>query len=343
MVLFFVLGCGYKQMKIRKEFSNFSKPMQNKTFFTDAFMKIDKMMNLFKVPSIRIMIKPIKNRTANDKIPFDIRNFIETPLILYISNLNLIAYEPDFREKEMMITKYNLKNVKNSLPDLVINGAITQYDKTMIMQTNSLNLEDLKGKNSTTFISGFGKNFITSKIAIDLKIYKYSDRTYLSGIATQNKIELLKQTSNENLKIILNRSGIGGDKAITFKYSEDEALRILSEYSLLQLLGRLYALPYWKCTKPNLEVDKYVMKENLQEFYGLKRKERIAKIEQLLTIYKPPHLIKDKIIDKIELEEIETIRKKFYIKESNILSVKFYEQLFLKAPFFEDVYIRYKK
>ncbi len=344
LIIFFISGCGFKQPKISKDEQKFESPMRNKTFFTNAFQKLNRLMTIFEVPKIRIQVKPIENRTASSKLPFDIRTFIETPLVLYISNLDLIAYEPEFREKEMTVTGYRPQGIGKTLPDLVINGAITQYDKNFISNSKGLNVdvEAGKGKGATTFMGELNNDVSKSQIAIDLKVYKYFDRSYLSGIATQNKIKISKYDRSGNFGLFLNGTGLGVSKSTSFKQSEDEALRILSEYSLLQLIGKLYAIPYWKCTTPNLPIDNYVVKEDLREFNSFDKKGKIKKIEIIMNGYNAPYIKRDGKLDKIEYEELKVIKKEFFIKGNNFLSPYFYQQLFIKAPFFDNKKIDYK-
>jgi len=233
----------------------------------------------------------------------------------------------------MVMTGQRSQGIEKFLPGLVINGAITQYDKGIYSTRKGLNtdVEAGKGQGSTTFMGELDNSVARSQIAIDLKVYKYYDRTYLFGIATQNKIELLKYSRDGNFGLFLNGTGLGLSKAITFEHTEDQALRILSEYSVLQLLGRLYALPYWKCTKPNLQIDNFVVEGELKEYTNFSIKKKINKLEIILSAYKMTSFKKDGNIDNQELKEI---KEKFNVEDNEILSPEFYKTLFINAPFF---------
>jgi hypothetical protein len=134
--------------------------------------------------------------------------------------------------------------------------------------------------------------------------------------------------------MFLNGSGIGYSKYSTLQQSKDEALRILSEYSLIQLLGRLYNVPYWKCTTPNMKSDKYVIDRVVQNFTTSKQEMKLKLIEQLIGFYGFKSKINGKI-SKDELQALNIISKKYKFKEKRILTPNFYRELYIYTPFFD--------
>ena len=78
------------------------------------------------------------------------------------------------------------------MPQLVINGAITQFDKGILSDSTNFDIdaEFGRGRGDTDLRYDQDRSNDLSQIALDLSVFKYKDRAYLSGVATQNKIEI---------------------------------------------------------------------------------------------------------------------------------------------------------
>ena len=253
-----------------------------------------------------------------------------------MNRLDLIAYEPIYNKFETKTTGFvYFPKMRKGMPHLVINGGVTQFDKGIISKNDNFDID-------TEFGSGRGDSDLRldhdrsddlSQIALDLNIFKYQDRTYLTGVATQNKIEIHRKRKKNRFGMFLNGSGIGYSKYTTLQQSKDEALRILTEYSLIQLLGRLYEVPYWRCIVPNLPVDEMVVNRKVAQFTNTKEENRIKDIEKLITFYNYT-IQQDGKISKQELTLLEKIKKEYNIKAKIELTPQFYRELYVNAPIF---------
>jgi hypothetical protein len=334
IVSIFLSGC-IKNPKFTKNEQNIPKPFNNKTYFSKAFRNVNNLIKKFNMPIYKIQIKNIDNLSSSKgAMPSDSSLFLKTPIILNLDKINLIAYQPIFNAyetKTMGVTYFT--EVKKNLPQLVINGAVTQFDKGIISKSENKDFDlefgggnwESDGRFSTDNSDSF------SQIALDLNIFRYSDRSFVSGVATSNKIEIHRKRKKNRFGFFLNGSGIGYSKYATLQQSKDEALRILSEYSLIQLLGRLYSIPYWRCTTPEMEVDEYVMREIISKFNSSKDDMKIKLIENLVNIYGHKIPIDGKI-SKHDIETISKIAKKYNFKAKKIFTEDFYRELYLNVP-----------
>lgn len=336
--IFIFSGCMGNPKFSQKE-QNISMPFNNKTYFYDAFQKMNSMIIAFNRPVYKIQVKTIENLTsAKGAMPMDSSSFIKTPLILNMNHIKVVAYEPIFNKYETKTTGFvYFPEMKKSMPNLVINGAITQFDKGIISTSNNFDIDAEFGGDPWRSDSRFNHDNSDSfsQIALDLSIFKYKDRSYLSGVATTNKIEIHRKRRKNRFGLFLNGSGIGYSKYSTLQQSKDEALRILSEYSLIQLLGRLYNIPYWKCTTPNMKSDSYIINKTLKEFITANNSTKIKLIERLLSFYGYTSKIDGKI-SKQELNMLSIISKKYNFKSKKVFTLNFYKELYLSAPFFKN-------
>jgi|GEM_PF-2263081 len=331
-------GC-VEQPKFTEEEKRIARPMNNNTYFSDGFKKLNRLLAIYNQPKYRLQVKTIENMSsAKQAMPSDSRGFIRTPLIRYMTNLQLVAYEPIFNKFETKTTGFVFfPEMKKSMPELVINGGVTQFDKGKISTSDNFDIdaEFGGGKGDTDVRYDNDKSDDLSSIALDLNMFKYKDRTYLSEVATQNKIEIHRKRKKNRFGLFLNGSGIGYSKYTTMQQSKDEALRILSEYSLLQLLGRLYDVPYWKCTIPNMPVDMDLVEKKVALFNSSKKEIKIKRIERLIKFY-GYNVTMNGAFSKNELLQLKKIYEEYHFKATKILSSGFYQELYINAPIFKE-------
>jgi len=251
-----------------------------------------------------------------------------------MDRVKLMAYQPIFNAYETKTTGFKyFPDIRKNIPQLVINGAVTQFDKGIISKNRNIDFDLEFGggdwRSDSRFSMDTSDSF--SQIALDLNIFRYSDRSFISGVATSNRIEIHRKRKKNRFGFFLNGSGIGYSKYATLQQSKDEALRILSEYSLIQLLGRLYSIPYWRCTTPEMEVDEYVMGDIISKFNSSKDDMKIKLIENLVNIYGHKIPIDGKVSEH-DIETISKIAKKYNFKAKKIFTEDFYRELYLNLP-----------
>ena len=339
-LMFAIHGCSLvDQPKFTVKEQKIAMPIDNNSYFTGAFKKLNKLLALYGQPNYKFQVKTIENMTsARQSMPMDSKAFLRTPLILHMNRLSLLAYEPIYNRYETQTTGHlYFPSMKKNLPELVINGSITQFDKGYISNSKNfdLDLEFGAGRGNTDTRSDHDRSNSLSQIAMDLNVFKYKDRTYVPGVATQNKIVISRQRKKNRFGLFLNGSGLGYSKYATMQQSKDEALRILSEYSLIQLLGRLYQVPYWTCTTPNMPVDMEIIDKKVAQFSKAKETTKIKLIERLINFHGEKAVV-DGVLSKQELSSLSSIAKSMNFKLTKVLSNDFYKELYSSNTLFKD-------
>jgi len=319
-----------------EEEKKMAKPIQNTAEYGQAFKNLNEMIKRFNKPNYKFQVKKIENLTSSqDILPLDSKSFIITPLILHMKNLRLMAYEPIFHRYETLTTGHvYFPTMKKKLPHLVINGAITQFDKGIFSKSANFDVDLEFGSNEweSDLRADRDRSKSISQIALDLSIFKYQDRTYVPGVATKNKIEIHRMRKKNRLGFFLNGSGIGESKYSTLQQSKDEALRILTEYSLLQLLGRLYQVPYWNCVSPAMEVDPLVIENKANTFIKAKGNVQHALIEQLLPLYGYNEVTMNGKLSPEEQKVLLAIAKKYNFSTNKVFTKEFYQEIYRNIP-----------
>ena len=339
-VVFAIQGCSLvDQPKFTVEEQKIAIPIDNNSYFTGAFKNLNQLLAMYGQPNYKFQVKTIENMTsARQAMPLDSKAFLRTPLILHMNQLSLLAYEPIYNKYEAQTTGHvYFPDMKKVMPQLVINGSITQFDKGYISESKNfdLDLEFGGGRGDTDTRFDHDRSNSLSQIAMDLNVFKYKDRSYVSGVATQNKIVISRQRKKNRFGMFLNGSGLGYSKYATMQQSKDEALRILSEYSLIQLLGRLYQVPYWTCTTPNMPVDMDIINKKVEQFGKAKNKTKIKLIERLITFHGEKAVI-DGALSKTEITTLSTIAQTMQFKSKEIVTNDFYKELYSTISVFKN-------
>ncbi|MBU1667342.1 hypothetical protein KKC13_02925 [bacterium] len=339
----FFSGC-VRQPKFTEDEKKIGAPINNITYYSDAFKKLDKLIKKFNRPTYRFQVKTIENLTSSKEIlPVDSKAFIKTPIILHMKSMQLMAYEPIFNHYETQTTGHlYFPYMRKIMPQLVINGGITQFDKGIISETSNLDIdaEFGSGRGESDLRADRDRSNSLSQIALDLSVFRYKDRIYLPGVATKNKIEIRRIRKKNRLGFFLNGSGMGESKYSTLQQSKDEALRILTEYSLLQLLGRLYEVPYWTCTTPAMKPDELVVESKVERFTTAKVKSKQQLIEQLIPLYGYKTVRVDGNLSAEEQKMLVEIIKKYDFSTKKVFSEEFYKQLYRNAPIDDKISLK---
>jgi len=335
LIVPFFSGCIMQPTFSDKE-KKIANPINNTTYYSEAFKKLNRLIVNNNRPVYRFQVKTIENLTSSkDILPIDSKSFIKTPLILHMRSMKLMAYEPIFNKYETQTTGHvYFPSMKQTLPQLVINGSITQFDKGIVSESSNydMDIEFTHNGDDGDLRADRDRSNSISQIALDLSIFRYNDRMYIPGVATKNKIEIHRIRKKNRLGFFLNGSGIGVSKYSTLQQSKDEALRILSEYSLLQLLGRLYSVPYWTCTTPQMKPDELVIDKKIDRFATADKKTKHMLIEELLPLYGYNYVNIDGSLSPQEQQMVVEIIKNYKFTTKQVFSNEFYRQMYSKIP-----------
>lgn len=329
-------GCIIPQPTFTEEEQQIKYPVDNITYYSEAFKKLDRLIAQTTHPTYRFQVKTIENMTsARDSLPIDSKSFIETPMILYMKSMQLMAYEPIFTRYETITTGHlYFPTMRKVMPQLVINGGVTQFDKGILSKSTNYDIDAEFGEaeGESDLRADRDRSNSISQIALDLNVFRYKDRVYVPGAATKNKIEISQIRKKNRFGFFLNGSGIGASKYSTLQQSKDEALRILTEYSLLQLLGRLYGVPYWSCISPEARPDDFIVGQKVDKFRAADNRNKQAYIEQLLPLYGYSGVTVDGDLSEAEQQMLVEIVEKYKFNTKKVFSPEFYQQLYQHIP-----------
>ncbi|MEO5376299.1 MAG: DUF4384 domain-containing protein [Magnetococcus sp. DMHC-6] len=203
-------------------------------------------------------IKPINNDTAGAGLPSDITRMVTTAVNKIGMPIVNVPYDPQYMSNEINI-RQGIRLTK--IPNFVISGAITEFDKDVSTKGTSKDM-DISipiGNSSVDAGTSNDNDFNESRMTIDFSMLDYVSQTSL-GALTSNTINIKKESKSSGWSFSIFGSGIGMSGSASKSQGVHAAIRQLVEVSVVQLLGRQFAVPYWRLI-PGSEPDKRLVRQ----------------------------------------------------------------------------------
>lgn len=243
------LGSGCSTVKdvnakdIDKAVETQSGPAQRITRYDIALEALGNMLQAYNTPSVRVQTLNINNATAGEGVPKDLAQIVSTALGKIQGPIKLIPYDPTyvFTEKELG------KNLDRTLPDLLVKGAVTEFDKDMLEKKFEVEADYELPNGRAGLNANHDRSSGGGQVALDLQVVSYQTQQFIPGVQTSNKICLLKSENSTGLNLVVEGNGLGVKSGFAKKDGIHAALRLLVEISVLELVGKYCDVPYWRC------------------------------------------------------------------------------------------------
>ena len=239
-------GCAWMQGETKDEELNEldagMKASSRETPFDQALLNLGSMLEAYDIPRTPVQCKNIGNETADKgALPSDMYTMISTALNKVGRQIVFVPYDAKYVISEASTGG----RIDRIYPEVVIAGGITGFDKDMIEK-------DRKGQASGGWAGASGSaNYNAaegvSRITLDLSMLDYKTQTYFPGVLASNAIVVRKDRFGWGVSGYYLGCGGSFDSAVKTKQGVHAALRFLVEFSVLELLGKYFEVPYWKC------------------------------------------------------------------------------------------------
>lgn len=273
-------------------------PSAKITAFDDALATLGRMTEIYNSGPLRIQCQLISDLTgtytssAGGELPQSITEMLKSSLNSIGGRVTYIPYDPSFLENSR-ITGYS-KFEKKLIPDVTVSGGITEFDRAL--ETRGKNLE--AGVETKPFINapdwfpgetiGIGfdqaQKISTASITVDFNLIDFQTLSGLSRMQTINTIKVYKGQNEKELGITLFGPTFGMKGSIKKVQGRHAAVRLLTNLSTLQIVGKYLKLPYWRLL-PEGKPDQMVLDAIQTDFYRMNAQQRTAAIQRLLYLH----------------------------------------------------------
>lgn len=287
--LLFIFSCaGHDPRNVPLELEQ-EAPLPQKTIYSDILNRLGRMTEIYGTKEVKVQSKAVIDDTGSEvtrlaEIPRDITEMLKSSLNSIGGRILYISYIPNHLSNDITLgLRTSVANI--DIADLIITGGITQFDRGLETQGKNFDLsaeEDLKGRPIGVDFSTAQKSSVAN-ITLDLNLL---NRTTMAGIPrmqTTNSIRVKKAVSERELAFTLLGPTFGFKGSMKKIQGRHEAVRLLVQISVLQLVGRYLKLPYWNLL-PNAEPDPVVIEALRDDYRKMTFSQRVTAVQKLLLL-----------------------------------------------------------
>ena len=221
--------------------------------FNTALKNFGKILTAYGISSeLVIQGKVIDNKTACQNLPLDITDMIETAFNSIGANVRFALFHPEYI---LLEAKTGSTTIGRKLPELVVDGAITECDEDLDIKSSGVEGKArFGGGDWVTGISGGANREISySRIALDLHLMEYQTNLLIPHKQTSMAVDVWQVSKGRSFEFMVHGSGLGIDGQRRMAQGKHDSVRGLADLSVLQLLGKYYEIPYWRCLEGSKE------------------------------------------------------------------------------------------
>lgn len=265
-----------------------SAPTPLFTIYSGAINKMGLMTQIYNTRHLRIMTTDIADNTGTSvatsaKIPRDITEMVKSALNSIGGKVTYIPYDPSFLSNNMAVGYSEFSN--KLIPDVMVSGGITEFDRALVTkgEGTDVTLGGTINNQSVGLDFTDAQKSSISRVTLDFNLVDFQTFAGIPRIQAINSIKLNKAVKEQNIgfQILGSSFGVKGD--VKKVQGAHAAIRLLVQLSMLQIVGRYLAVPYWNLI-PGAQVDQVVVDRVMEQYYNLSAADQIRKTQELLFI-----------------------------------------------------------
>ncbi len=274
-----------------------SAPEVKLTSYTQALAELGLMTEIYATGSLKIQSNPIGDNTGTaqstgGEIPRDITEMIKSSLNSIGGNVVFIPYDPAYMQNQMVTGYSNFDN--KLIPDVVLSGGITEFDRGLETHGDGTDVgaeaeftgmkDWLPSKRVSVDYSSSSKQGL-ARITLDFNLLNFRTMAGIARMNTVNSMEVSKAMSNKELGITIFGPTFGRKGSVKKVQGRHSAVRLLVELSMIQIVGKHLALPYWRLLGDGNVQDVVVVAALQKSYYSMGMNERISMVQEWLFLH----------------------------------------------------------
>ncbi len=252
-----------------------------KTIFDESLHRLGDMLLAYGVPDTPIQSKNIGSQTAAKEVPSDLYVMVATAINKINRPLIFIPFDVQYVIGESTTGGI----IERILPKIVITGGITGFDKEMIEKSREGDASG--GWAGAQGGARYSADDKVSRVSVDLSMMDYRSQSYFPGVNTSNSILLHSDGLTWGIYGYYMGNGASFDYELRKKQGVDGALRNLVEFSIIELIGKHFKVPYWKVI-PGANPDTQMINLVYEGFKDFSEPEKISALKKLLFLHGYP-------------------------------------------------------
>ncbi len=247
--------------------------LNDKTTYEKALRILGRDLAFIWGRTVSLAFSEIENETPDKSVLERVKGILE-------GAAQHLVETPRAAEKLNLAFTYGRREIIDYFT-YTISGKITEFDK--IISRNRVDSGDAEvggGSSRTNIAVDLNEYGLAKSLTLTLQATHYIPKRYGNtskmvikpvhlGKVTNN-VKLLEHDTGGTFRFFIGGTGFSFGINYTINPSVHHVLRLLTEYSLIQLLGRIYLLPYWHCFNENNRWDEDLINFIKEDWYYLK-------------------------------------------------------------------------
>jgi hypothetical protein len=313
-------------------------PTANLSEYSPALLRLGRMLEVYKEgdPVIYMQTRSILDATnlsnplVGAEIPGDITEMVRTAVNRIGARIIYVPYHPDYLVSQAQLgAKFGV-----TMPDFLITGALTEFDRALsgAGRSNNASVEFGKGNGTTNLGADVKRTAIYSALALDLNLVSFSTQQMVPRIQASNVVKVLNFSSEDNLSLGFYGDAFGFKLEGKYLQGRHSAIRTLVDLSVLEIVGKATNTPYWRCI-PNGTPDPVVLDNMRSAYTALSRELKVGLIQVMLRKY-GQNITVNQQFDEPTRQALQAVYASRYPAQANadVLTWEGFEPLFFGVP-----------
>lgn len=274
-----------------------SMPEAKITSYTQSLADLGLMTEIYATGEVKIQSAEITDQTGaagatGAEIQRNITEIMKSTLNSIGGYVTFIEYDPSYIQNQMVTGYSNFDN--KLIPDVVITGGITEFDRGLETRGDGTDLaveRDFSKAPSWMPSQKAGFDYSDAgkagkaRITLDFNMKDFATLAGISRMNTVNSMEVHKAVRNKEIGITLFGPTFGSKGSIKKVQGRHEAVRLLVQASMIQMVGKYLGLPYWRLLGDDNEADGIVQRVLSRNFSQLSEEQRIFSVQEWLFLH----------------------------------------------------------
>lgn len=315
------------------------KPAANLNDYSLALQRFGQMLQIYKKgdPTIYVQTRDIRDATnlshplVGAEIPGEITEMVRTAINRIGPNVVYIPFYPDYLVAQaQMGAQFGV-----TMPNYVITGALTEFDRALsgAGRSNNLSLNFGKGRGETDAGADWKRTAILSSLGLDLNLVNFSTNQMMPQMQAANVMKVWNFSKETNASLGFYGDSFGFKLEGKYLQGRHSAIRTLVDLSVLELLGKATNTPYWRSI-PGAPPDPVVVGNVRNTFNSMEQPMKIAMIQVMLQKYGQPVQINQQL-DEATVQAIRHVYTTHFPQfgdRVDVLTWEGFEPLFFNVP-----------
>lgn len=314
-------------------------PSANLTQYSRSLHRLGHMLNVYKQgdPVLYVQSRTILDATnlssplAGAEIPGDVTEMVRTALNRIGARVVYVPYHPDYLVSQAQLgAQFGV-----TMPDYLITGALTEFDRALsgAGRSNNVSIEFGKGHGNTAIGYDATDVAIYSALALDLNVVNFQTQQMMPRMQASNVVKVLDMTGEKNASLGFYGDAFGFKTEGKYMQGRHSAIRTLVDLSVLEVVGKVTNTPYWR-TIPNGKPDPIVIENMQTAFNSLDDAVKIGLAQVTLQKYQQPVAVTQQI-DQATIDAVTQVYPKHFPElggDIDLTKWEYFGPLFFNVP-----------